>query len=94
MHVSTNGLMVWGIIIILTVSIFGGLLGLTTSGGFDWNTPNEAPSGWDVITGSIDAFTAIMSFSINGAGYLISAFFWLIMLIELWCFIKLIRGTD
>lgn len=94
MHVSTNGLMVWGILIILTVSVFGGLLGLQSTGGFDVLTPNSAPTGWDVITGSIDAFTAIMSFSITGAGYLISAFFWFIMLIELWCFVKLIRGTD
>ena len=94
MHVSTNGLMVFGLIIIVTVSLFLGALGINTAtGSIDTSTILTSPSAWEIVTFTASAFGSLMLFRIPDLG-VISVFFWIIGFIELWCITKLIRGTD
>jgi hypothetical protein len=81
----------WCLIIQFVVSLFcGNLLTGLTSGGIPMNSTLPS-SPWSALTDGIGFWWQATTFQINGMG-LLSVFFLFLNILELWCFIELIRG--
>lgn len=93
MQISTNGLMIWGLIIMFVVSTFCGQLGVTTTDGIVIDSALESPGVWDVVTNTASAFGSFMTFRVANLG-IISSIFWLIAVMEMICIYDKIRGIS
>lgn len=78
-------------IVIVIMSLFCGALGIGT---FSIGDEIDEPDVWDILTFAGGGFLSLLTFSIDGAPVVLSAFFWLLLFIETWCIVALVRGVS
>ena len=73
------------------MSIFAGALDM---GEFHIEDEIGSPSVWDVLTFIGGGFLDLLAFSIPGMPWFLSLIFWVLLLIETWVVVCLIRGVS
>ena len=94
---TTNSLFIWSLVLIMVMSIFVVKLAPDAVVDFDIGddpTAIGAPDVWDVLLFAAGTFWAMMTFSIQGLPWIFGVFFWFIVMINLWCAVRLIRGVS
>lgn len=88
---STNYLLLLCVVITIVMSLFCGAFGITSS--FNIEDEIDEPEEYDVLTFIGGGFLGLLTFSISDMPSIFSVFFWLLLLIETYCVVRLIRGV-
>ncbi len=92
MSTTKSGLMIWGVLILLVLSLFCGHFEIGVTGGIAAETALPTGGGWDLWLDALTWFLAAITFSLPGYGVL-SIFIWFICAVELWGLAEFIRGV-
>ena len=91
---TTNYLFVLSIVVISCVTLF---VGYGIPGSVESNIAAAEivqPSIWNLLTFTASTFWSLVSFQVEGLHWVVNFFFWVMLAINVWCFVKLIRGTS